>query len=89
MCGTAELLIKEDANMKSISVKITPWYCTCNACHARNYPVQYPAGIPRESVKVVPIYEVHIGSMVPALCEDCLRNLCDTIGGVLNNAEAD
>lgn len=71
--------------MKSISVKITPWHCTCNACHAKNYESDFPT----EGGKVAVIYEVHIGNMVPVLCENCLKKLCDTIGGVLNNAEAD
>ena len=46
--------------------------CSCNACSARNYESPLTLQIGR---RVDRLYEVHIGQLVPVLCEDCLDAL--------------
>lgn len=56
---------------------------SCNCCDARNYKSSFP-GFGRQ---VDVIYDVNIGGLVPALCEDCLRNLYSILGGIVNGED--
>ena len=59
---------------------------SCGCCTAQNYKSHYPSPQGRQ---VDTIYEVKIGSMVNALCPECLHSLASTALVVLTGVSAE
>lgn len=61
--------------MSKLSLKIATCSCSCNNCGAKNYD----GLIISDAKRVDIIYELQIGCMVNALCEDCLKKLTNCL----------
>lgn len=67
--------------MNLIYIRKSAHHRSCNCCYASNFNV----GIP-DIKRVDVLYDVQIGTMVPALCRDCLTKLYGAVGDVVGTS---
>ena len=53
---------------------------SCNCCSARNYDNSFSM----LGKRVDTLYEVQIGCMMSVLCKNCLKNLYEAVGDIVN-----
>ena len=67
-------------SMSIIYVRPSEDPCSCKCCYARNYDSTYSMF----GERVDTLYEVQIGCTVTARCKNCLKNLYEAVGDIVN-----